>query len=479
MEFIDVSIIVIYLLGMLFIGIMSNKNQKTMEDFFLGSKDLNTFSIMSLWLSSWVGGAAIVGTADNAYNMGITAFWYVGAVCIGFAIFGLFFTGLIKDAGDKFDHITYPDLIEDRYDSKCRGITVISTVLANIAYNAGQLVAAGGIISTFLGWSLDTSIIVSSIVVTIYTASGGLTAVTYTDILQTILIVVSLVFAIPTVLKLSGGSIGALRTQLPSSYFKLGSWGFWTILGLVLSIILTFFTSMDSYTRSFAAKDAKTARNGTLLAIIGTGGIAFAVTYIGIAGKAIFPNLSEGTSILSILIIEVLPKGIKGLMLIGLMSAIMSTSDISILSASANITRDIYHRYIDKDAEDKKLLKISTISAVGIGILSTIMALRMLNIIDILYVAFTINSAGLFLPTITMFFWEKANSRAAFYSMLASLVTVLIWFFADLFGLGGIFGIDPVWPGLITSFIIFIPLCLILEQTDEEKLKAKKYLVKN
>lgn len=413
MDIIDIIIILAYLGFMLYLGFYVSKKQKNMEDFYLGGKRIGTFSMMCLWLSSWVGGASIIGTAANAYSMGITAFWYVGAMCFGFAIFGLTFTKLIKKVGDKFSHITYPDLIEDRYDSRCRIVSIITTILANIAYNAGQLVAAGSILYTFTGWNISFCIILSAIIVSIYTATGGLLAVTYTDVSQTILIVGSLIIAAPFVYDASGG-LTNLQSQLPQSYFDIGAWGTSMILGLIVSITLTFFTSMDSYTRCFAAKDEKAARNGTLLAILGTGGIAFTATYLGMAGKVIFPNLADASSILPKLISDLLPIGIKGIMLIGIISALMSTSDISTLTASANITRDIYQRFINPSADDKTLLKMSALSSIFIGILSTIMALKMMNIVNILYIAFTINSAGLFLPTISIFFWKRGHSKSAF-----------------------------------------------------------------
>lgn len=477
MHIIDISIIIIYLIFMLILGVFASKKQVDMEDFYLGGKNIGTFSMMTLWLSSWVGGAAIIGTAANAYDMGITAFWYVGAMCFGFAIFGLSFTSLIKRVGDKFNHVTYPDLIEDRYDSRSRIVSIITTILANIAYNAGQLVAAGGILHTFTGWNVTFCIIISAIIVTLYTSSGGLLAVTYTDLAQSLLIIASLIIAIPFIYNLSGGSAISLKSQLPASYFEPGSWGVSMILGLIVTITLTFFTSMDSYTRCFSAKSEKVARNGTLLAIVGTGGIATAATYLGMAGKIIFPDLADSSAILPTIINDVLPVGVKGLMLVGIVSAIMSTSDISTLTASANITKDIYHRYINPNADDKTLLKLGVLSSIFIGIISTILALKMMNIVNILYIAFTINSAGLFLPTISIFFWEKGNSKSAFWSMTLSLITVIIWFVGDLLSLGQIFTIDPVWPGLLVSAIVFISLSIFTKPTEADIEKANKYLV--
>ncbi|MSU00591.1 sodium:solute symporter family protein [Tissierella pigra] len=478
MNIIDIILIIAYLIFMLYLGFYASKKQNNMEDFYLGGKKTGTISMMCLWLSSWVGGAAVIATAANAYELGITAVWYVGAMCVGFAIFGLTFTKLIKKVGDKFSHITYPDLIEDRYNSRCRMVSIITTILANIAYNAGQLVAAGGILYTFTGWNITFCIILSAVIVSIYTATGGLLAVTYTDVAQTTLILGSLVIVIPFIYNASG-SIAGFQAQMPPTFFKLGAWGTSTILGFIVSITLTFFTSMDSYTRCFAAKDEKTARNGTLLAIIGTAFIAIVSTYIGMAGRIIFPNIGDTSAILATIVSEVLPTGVKGIMLIGIISALMSTSDISTLTASANITRDIYQRYINPEASEKHLLKLGTISSMLIGALSTIMAIKMMDIVNILYLAFTINSAGLFLPTIGIFFWEKANSKSAFWSMTLSLITVVLWFLGNSFNLGSVFNIDPLWPGLLVSALVFIPMSLITKPSEIDKEKIEKYLSHN
>lgn len=475
MNTIDIIIMIFYLLFMLALGIYASKKQTGMEDYYLGGKKIGTFSMMCLWLSSWVGGAAIIGTAGNAYEIGISAFWYVGAMCFGFAVFGLTFPKVIKRAGDKFNHITYPDLVEDRYDSRCRIIATITTILAYIAYNAGQVLAAGSILHAFTGWEITFCIILSTVIVTLYTASGGLLAVTYTDIVQTALIVISLVVALPIVNSISGG-LTNLKTELPPSFFKADAWGVSMILGLIVSITLTFFTSMDSYTRCFAAKDEKTAKYGTLLAILGTGGISFLVTYLGMAGKIIFPNLSDPSSILPKMILEVLPVGVKGLMLMGIISAIMSTADISTLTASANITRDIYQRYINPKASDKSLLRLGMASSVFIGVVSTLLALKMMNIVNILYLAFTINSAGLFLPTISIFFWKKGHAKPAFWSMSLSLITVILWSLGGMFSIGKVFTIDPVWPGLLVSIFTFIPLSLMMKPSKIDVEKAAKYI---
>lgn len=170
---------------------------------------------------------------------------------------------------------------------------------------------------------------------------------------------------------------------------------------------MSFFTSMDSYTRCIAAKDAKTARTGTIYAAVLVFIIAGASTFLGMAGKLILPDLSSSNNVIAALVVELFPHGLKGLVLIGVLSAIMSTADISVLTGSASLTKDIYQRYINPNASDKTLLRVGLIASLFVGVLGAIFGWFTQDIMNILLITFTINSAGLFLPTIGCVFLEE------------------------------------------------------------------------
>lgn len=117
---VDIIIIVAYFGVMFILGIVAWRKNKTSEDYFVAGKSLGTFSLAAMWLSSWIGGASIVGTATDAYEVGISGGWYVSFLAVGTIIFGLTFTQLVKRLGDKLNDITYPGLISSRYDKKIR-----------------------------------------------------------------------------------------------------------------------------------------------------------------------------------------------------------------------------------------------------------------------------------------------------------------------------------------------------------------------
>ena len=99
MAAIDIVILVGYFAAMLVLGAVANKKQKSSDDYFVGGRKLGTFSIMSLWFSSWIGGAAIVGTASTAYDYGISGIWYVLASVISCILFACTSSGKINEFG--------------------------------------------------------------------------------------------------------------------------------------------------------------------------------------------------------------------------------------------------------------------------------------------------------------------------------------------------------------------------------------------
>ena len=443
---------------MIVIGIIASRRQNNVEDYFIAGGRLGTFSIACLWLASYIGGASVVGGAARAYELGISAGWDITAIAIGCLLFGLFFAARVNQLGKQNRFLTYPELIESRYDSRTRIVATLTTVAAFIAYAAGQLAAAASILHTLLGWDYGTTLLLASAIIVIYTAAGGYLAVTYTDWIQFALLFIGIVVIGIPVAVINGGTWDALTTQLPDSYFEIGSWGWGAILAIVVSISLSFFTAMDSYTRSFAAKNADVARRGTLLAVVFFFPIAVAALWLGMTAALLFPGVENSNEILSTFIVAKFPIGLKGLVLVGVLAALMSTADICILTASANVSRDIYQRYINPQVRPNALFRISIGVSVVVGIVAAFMAWRMRDVVDILLVGFTINSAGLFLPSIAMIYFARVNSTAAFWSISLSLFTVIAWYSASQFEIGGLFLIDPLWPGLIVSFVVFTAL---------------------
>jgi SSS family solute:Na+ symporter len=456
----DTGIIFAYLALMIAIGIYASRGQESIEDYFVAGGKLGTFSIACLWLASWVGGAAIVGGAAKTYEFGISGGWYIICMTIGCLLFGWFFSARVKRWGNERQLLTYPDFIETRYDSRTRIVATVTTIIAFIGFSAGQLAAAGAILSTLLGWDYAPSLMLASSIIVVYTATGGYLAVTYTDWVQfTLLFVGVVIVGIPVAIA-NGGTWESLTTGLPAGHFSPTGWGVPTMLALGVSIPLSFFVGMDSFTRMFAAKNETAAKRGTLLATIFLIPLAIGTIWLGMTAALLYPDVENSSDILSRFVLDTFPVGLKGLMLVGILAALMSTADICILTAAANGSRDIYQRYLNPDVEPRKLFRISIALAAIVGAAAGLMAWQMQDIVSILLVAFTINSAALFIPTVAMVGLKKVNKAAAFWSITLALLTVIGWYVAAALSLAEVFTLDPLWPGLIVSAASFFIISL-------------------
>lgn len=390
----------------------------------------------------------------------------VEMICAGFGGQGVLTTGLIlAEAGMKLgmNVLWYPS-----YGSEMRGGTANCTIKFSDKEIASPCAKKIDILMAMNAPAIDK--FESSL------RPGGLLAVTYTDIVQMALLLLGIVvLAVPLVGSQLHKMGANLVTDLPASFFDLGAWGWPTILALGLSTIMSFFTSMDSYTRCIAAKDARTARTGTIYAAVLVLIIAGTSTFLGMAGKLILPGLSSSNNVIAALVVELFPHGLKGLVLIGVLSAIMSTADISVLTGSASLTKDIYQRYINPNASDKTLLRVGFGASLFVGVLGAIFGWFTQDIMNILLITFTINSAGLFLPTLGAFFWKKSCSAGAFASMLSATVIAVVWFIGGKVSSLPLFSIDALWPSFGVSAILYVVICLTHHQTPAEQETAEKF----
>ncbi len=255
----------------------------------------------------------------------------------------------MKQLGDGDRHLTYPDFIERHYDNRTRAVATITTVLAYTAYSAGQFAAAAAILQVLIGWSYGNCLLLAGAIVTLYTAAGGYLAVTFTDRVQVTLVLVGIVaVGIPVAIS-QAGSWADMRAVLPAAHYDFGAQGWDRVAALVVSMVLSFFVAMDSFSRSFAARDAAAAQRGALLAPVLMLPIALAVAWLGLAAAVLYPDPASSASILATFVLDRFPVGLKGLMVIGILSAVMSVASISVLTASANYARDIHQRYLRPD----------------------------------------------------------------------------------------------------------------------------------
>ena len=458
MNLVVFSIVFIYLGIMLFIGWYSSKKIESNEDFMVAGRRLGPIMMAGTLAATELGGGSSLGVVEKAYgDWGMSAIWYVLTMVVTFVILAIFAPKL-RSAMVK----TVPEFFRRRYGKAPGFITAVIMILPLIGLTAIQFIASAVVLSVMTGLSYTVSVIIVTVVVTTYSVLGGLWSITLTDFIQMFLIVGGMALAIPFALKGAGGWSNIVNS-LPAEKLSLtGGIGIKTIISLIVMYTASFAVGQEAVQRYYAAKDEKSAVRGSLIA----GGVymvyAFIPAILGLASLIMVQNGTiDGTAIMAngaryalpTLAIQTMPSILVGLLFAGLISSTMSSADSDLLGAGSIFSNDIYKIYIDKKADDKKILRVTQITMIGVGLLSMVVALtNTSSIITVLMFSFTLRAGGSFIPYIVGHYWKKASWAAAVSSVLVGSIMVILVEKSYI----SFFGLDPIFPGLIFSGITFL-----------------------
>jgi len=457
------TIVGIYLLGMLYIGYYASKKIKGNVDFMVAGRRLGPFLLAGTLAATEVGGGSSRGVAEKAFgDWGLSAGWYVLTLAITFLVLA-FWAPSLRRAMVK----TVPEYFYKRYGEPSGLLTAVMMVLPLIGLTAIQMIASAVILSAMTGMSYVPALCIVVVIVTIYSVMGGLWSVTLTDAVQWCLIILGLAIAIPFALHAVGGWSKFIAITPPEKMSITGGIGYKTIISLVIIYVTSFAVGQEVNQRYFAARDGRTARTGSLLtsavyflfafipALLGI--IAFTMVQQGLIGDGLIQEF--GTRyVLPVLIRETMPPWIVGVVFAALISATMSSADSDLLAAGSIFSNDIYAKVIRKTAGDREILIVTRLGMIVIALLSMVVALVSTdNLITLLMFSFALRAGGVFFPYILGHYWKKAGAAGTIASIILGSIAILL----VKYNVVSIGGFDPVIAGLAVSLAVFIPLSLI------------------
>ncbi|MFC2033873.1 sodium:solute symporter [Chloroflexota bacterium] len=420
----ELIIIAAYFIGMLVIGIISHRKAKEADNFFVAGRQGSVFSITGSLMATIIGGSATIGMAGLGFTRGLTGAWWLLVGSIGLVILGFLWAKKIR----QFALYTLPELVEKQYDHRVALIASILIVIAWMGIIAGQIIAAGQIMSVLgignpFWWMLTFAVIFIT-----YTMLGGQHAIIKTDSLQIIIIFAGIFGGLALLLQHLGGLDG-LQASLSPDYFAFPTspqFDGYELIKLLLLVGLTYVVGPDMFSRLFCAKDGNVARKSTFWAALLIIPFAFGITAIGMGAAALFPGITPEQAFPTV-IKEILPPFAGGIILAALLCAVMSSADTTLLSASTILTIDIIGKFKSSLKQDE-ILKLSRWGIVILGIGSLIMALVLKGVISALLFAYTIYTAGIILPVIAGFYrdWLKVTPLGALTAIIGGGSIALI-----------------------------------------------------
>ncbi|AFZ47235.1 Na+/solute symporter [Cyanobacterium stanieri PCC 7202] len=441
--------IVVFLFGTLGIGVWAAKKIKgNSENYLVAGRGLMLPLAAATLMAQSVDSNATLGNTDLAAEFG---FWAGASLPLGLALC-LFLTGLFfAKPMNRMGLITLPDFYRRKYNRLTEVVASIIMVLSFSFLLAGNLVAGGYLFQAFLGTSYIAGVMLIAIIVLIYTASGGLFAVAYTDAIQvaialvgTVLLMFFITMNFGLVIPDGMGPMDLAQLTNPAEGAAI-NWA--TLLALGLGDIV----AIDFMARVFAAESPDTAQRACFIGSFGTVIIGVPFSMIALSAGDILSNAGitpEGPLLFS-LIRGVIPPALGLLVIAAILSASLSTADGAILGTASVMAHNILGiRHDDRNAGGDRLLLITRIMAFFITALGVFFALRVPQTGILLLLAFDIGFAGLLIPLTGGLFWSKATWQGALSCIIIGTSTRLLFFIF----MPTVFGIDNTLLYIPNSF---------------------------
>ncbi|MCD4691410.1 MAG: sodium:solute symporter family protein [Calditrichales bacterium] len=464
MHFLDYFIFIVYFMLVLAVGFYFYRKNKTKEDYYVGGRNISAGHVGMSIVATDVGGGFSIGLGGLGFIMGLSGSWLLFTGLVGAWLAAVLIIPRIKRIDAKMGMLTYPDFLRWRYGDS---VALAAAVISGIGYLgftgaqilAGAKLASGSVFSNidFIN-PLDLSLYVMAGIILIYTVLGGIKAVIYTDTIQWIVLLSGLFFfGVPFAFIEAGGWQG-LQSSLPEQFFSLSNISFVQFLNWFFTIVPIWFIAMTLYQRIYACRNEKETRRAFFMAgLLEYPLMAFLGVFLGMTARVFFPE-AEPEMGLPLLLRDVLPIGVTGIVVAAYFSAIMSTADSCLIASSGNFVNDIIQPYFLKNKTDKYMMKISQIVTLLIGGLTLVIAGSFNTVLEIILYAYSFMVAGLFIPTLGAYFWKKSDAAAALISMFigGGSTLFLIFFKTEI-----IWGLDASIIGILLSAVTFISVSLI------------------
>ena len=369
MHIVDYFVIAGYFALVMYLGYYSMKKVSNFDDYAVAGRSMPLPIFFAAIAATLCGGGATIGRISFMHTTGIIVFFALTGVVINQIFSGLFISGRVHNAGKNV--YSLGDLYGIYYGRSGRLLSSVFGFLFCVGAFGVQILAMGAILQTATGISLIPAALIASIVTLAYTWSGGILAVTLTDAVQYVIIVIGVTLCAYLAIDHLGGfdammSILYSNPRFETNMKPLANWSLVQFLGLFFSFLLGEFCAPYYIQRYASTKSAKDSKNGLL--IFGVHWIFFMATTaaIGLASMAIQPDVKPDLAFTN-LIRDILPPGITGLVFGALLAAVMSTGAAMINTSAVIYTRDIYNKFINTAATQADLLRQSRLSTLVVG----------------------------------------------------------------------------------------------------------------
>ena len=416
----------LYILSMLFVGVWVSRRIKTEDDYFLGGRTLGPFLATFSIFATWFGAETCIGTAGNVYNNGLSN---LHADPLGYTIclfiMAFFFARVLW----RRKITTIPDLFRERFSPNVEKFAALLMIPGSIIWAAAQIRALGQIIHANTEVGSTLAITAAAGVVIAYTMLGGMLADAYNDLIQGIAVIIGLFFLLGALVYDLGG-VGPALASIPIEKISFSggegaSLGFLGNLELWMVPILGSLMAQELVSRVVASRSEKVAFHSTIRAASIYLLVGCVPVLIGLLGPQYMSGLKD-TETLMPLLAKVHLNYFFYIGFIGaLVSAILSTVDTTLLSASALASHNLIYP-VFKNLSEKQKMRVARGGTLVSGILAYAIAFSSESIISLVELASSLGGPSVLIITIIALWVKSGNSLNAIFAILMSLVTWVV-----------------------------------------------------
>ena len=436
-------VFIIYLVILIGVGIATFRFNKTQEDYLLAGRKLGPWVVAfserasgeSAWLLMALPGAAIL--------IGLGEIWTVLGITSGIILSWYVIASKLRQETARYDALTIPQYLHRKYQDKSNIIRLFSSFIIAFFfafYVSAQFHASGKIINSIFGLNEIFGITIGAVIIVLYTLMGGFFAVAWTDLIQGIIMICTLVILpIAGFIELQEAGISVTQSianaSANHSSLTMGLSG-WAAVSLVaggLSWGLGYFGQPHIIIRYMSIRSAdeiKTARKiAVAWAIPGiTGAFLIGIVALAMFGEGFFPDVEQAMPYLAM---HLLPGWMAGILISGAVAAMMSTADSQLLVSTSAITVDFYNRFLKRKIDDRSMVRLSRMVTIGFGVFAYIIAivsqLSDKTIFGIVSYAWSGLGSSFGPALILTLWWKRTTRRGVIAGILTGAISTIIW----------------------------------------------------
>lgn len=429
------------------VGFWASRKVKTTNDYMLAGRSLPLMLSTSAMFATWFGSETVFGASSEFIEGGLYAVIedpFGASLCL--LLFGLFYVPKLYN----LNLLTLGDFFKIKFGRTTELVASVFLAPPYVGYIAAQLVAMGLILTVVTGIPLWQGVVISSVVVTIYTYIGGMWAITITDFIQTIIIITGL-FILAIILSDKAGGVTNVLSAMPKDDLKFlppfemkavtAYIAAWSVLGL------GSIPSQDVFQRSMSSNSKRTAVYSCYLAAILYLTIAMLPLFISLCTRLLYPDQLQGDTQLALpnMVLTHTSLPIQILFFGSLLSAIMSTTSSAILAPAAILSENVVKPLAGHRLSDRQLLILTRIGVVIFSASATVMACMRSNIYELVGESSILSLVSLFAPLTLGLYWNRTSSGGALAGMMLGMIT---WIIFEVY--------ETDWPSLVLATLVSI-----------------------